>query len=451
MAAPGATVTLTGRVGARTAHKVELQRYTAGRFVKMATERTDSTGRFTFKTRLPLGRGRVTYRVVAPEHRHITGTPPAATPARKVLITRSITQPIGGEFTVSHTPSGDGRYVAYTEGRGAASATHLLLWDRIAGSTEHIAADVGGVSTPSITSDGRYVSYGTQRWEEKSNGEDVYFDDVYTWDRATGTTVLVTLSNTYGMTYGDDFTSSTAMSANGQFVVYNTDATNGLATDRNGGEDLFLWDRAMGTTTRLTNTNGYSYSPSISADGNLIAFASSATDLVAGPRNEIDVYLLDRTNGSVNRITAGNDASVAPAISADGRHVTFTSAASDLVRGDDNRQLDVFTWDRLTGAITRVTNGNGFSTDSTISADGRYVSYQSEATDLVPGDTNGATDVFVSDLKTGTRIRLTNGNGPSMSPNISEDGHHVAYHSQARNLVPRTRGVWGAFLWNRAN
>jgi Tol biopolymer transport system component len=451
MGAAGALVTLTGRVGDKTSHKVELQRYTAGRFVTIATQRSDSKGQFKFTSRLPWARGRVTYRVLASEHPRASETQPAVTPSRKVLITNNTTQRIGSASTISYTPSADGRYVIYADRRGATSATDLFMWDRITHRRQRIADDVGGVSTPSMTPDGRYVSYGVQRWEVKGSGEDVYFDDVYTWDRATGTTTLITLGNTYGMTHGDDFTSSTAMSANGQFVVYNSDATNGLADDRNGGEDLFLWDRATETTTRLTNTNNYSYSPSISADGNLIAFESSATNLVPGPRNGADVYMLDRTVGSFSRITAGNDASVDPAISADGRHVTFTSIATDLVLRDDNRQVDVFTWDRITDAFTRVTNGNGFSTESTISADGRYVTYQSEATNLVPGDTNGVTDVFISNLETGTRKRITNGNGPSMSPNISEDGHHVAYRSQARNLVPRDRRAWGAFLWDRAH
>jgi Tol biopolymer transport system component len=372
------------------------------------------------------------------------------TPPTKVLITSSTTKRLGGELARTPAASADGRYIAYAEQGPASDAVGLFVWDRLFNIRVRIADDVGGVSPPSISADGRFVSYSNQRWRENDSGKRVPIDDVYTWDRVTGTTTLISAANTYAMTHGDDFTASTDMSADGQFIIYHSDATNDLVTDLNGGEDLFLWDRSTGTTTRLTNGNGYSYSPSISADGNVVAFASEATNLVPGPRNGGDVFLLDRTSGSVSRVTAGNDYSVDPQISADGRHVTFTSVASNLVPGDNNGQLDVFVWDRTTGLTSRLTNGSGFSTDSTISADGRYVSFQSEATDLVPGDTNRVTDVFVADRAAGTLERITNGNGPSVEPSMSDDGLHIMYHSQASNLVTRDRRAWGAFLWDQA-
>jgi Tol biopolymer transport system component len=146
----------------------------------------------------------------------------------------------------------------------------------------------------------------------------------------------------------------------------------------------------------------------------------------------------------------GNEQSSGPAISADGRFVAFQSAASNLVPGDTNGAQDIFVRDRQTGTTRRVsvgpggvqTNAEASSGVPAISADGRFVAFESDATNLVPGDTNGAIDVFVRDRQTGTTRRISvgpggvQGNSDSGGPAISADGRFVAFVSNASNLVP---------------
>jgi Tol biopolymer transport system component len=108
------------------------------------------------------------------------------------------------------------------------------------------------------------------------------------------------------------------------------------------------------------------------------------------------VFVWDSTTGTTTRITDGSDgASLAPTISADGRHVTFQSGATNLVPGDTNGVWDVFVWDRLTGTIARITDGDGDSSNPAISSDGGSIAFWSEAGNLVAGDTNAVQDVFV--------------------------------------------------------
>ncbi|NLF49567.1 MAG: hypothetical protein GX577_00375, partial [Leptolinea sp.] len=178
---------------------------------------------------------------------------------------------------------------------------------------------------------------------------------------------------------------------------------------------------APGDTTRVsvasdgTQGIGYSQYPSISADGRYVAFHSPAMNLVTGDMNGFtDVFVHDRTTGATTLLSVASDGtqgtgeSMYPSISADGRYVAFHSDASSLVTGDTNSRHDIFVHDRITGITTRVsvasdgTQGNNYSSDLSISADGRYVVFQSAASNLVSGDTNSADDVFVHDLTTGT-------------------------------------------------
>jgi hypothetical protein len=158
----------------------------------------------------------------------------------------------------------------------------------------------------------------------------------------------------------------------------------------------------------------------------------------------------------------GNGNSLRAAISADGRYVAFMSWASNLVPGDTNGSADVFVHDLQTGATTRLSvdsdgnQGNGDSWNPAISADGRYVAFQSWASNLVPGDTNGSADVFVHDLQTGATTRLSvdssgnEGNDESYDPAVSADGRYVAFESLASNLVPGdTNDEWDIFVHDR--
>src|SRR5213076_3051692 len=175
-----------------------------------------------------------------------------------------------------------------------------------------------------------------------------------------------------------------------------------------------------------TEGNGASLSSALSADGRFVAFVSAATDLVAADTNGAsDVFVRDRLTGTTERVsvasggTQSNAASLGSALSADGRLVAFQSDATNLVVGDTNGATDVFVRDRQTGMTARVsvasdgTQANNVSSYPALSADGRFVAFQSDATNLVVGDTNGKTDVFVHDRQTGTteRVSVASGGG----------------------------------------
>ncbi len=181
-----------------------------------------------------------------------------------------------------------------------------------------------------------------------------------------------------------------------------------------------------------------------------MAFQSFATNLVSGDTNgQLDVFVHDRQSGATERVSvdSGNNGSYAYSISADGRCVAFSSDANNLVSGDTNGDSDVFVHDRQSGATERVSvdsagaQGNLDSNSPSISADGRYVAFWGWASNLVSGDTNATADVFVHDRQNGATERVSvksagaQGNGRSDDPSISADGRCVAFHSWATNLV----------------
>lgn len=222
----------------------------------------------------------------------------------------------------------------------------------------------------------------------------------------------------------------------------------------------------------LGNANGASAGVALSADGNVAGFFSEATNLVAGDTNQVrDVFVRDRATGQVERVsvnTAGvqgnktsQGAGGAPALSANGQVVAFYSDATNLVDGDSNGQADVFVRVRAANTTERINVGsggsqaNGASVAPSISADGRFIAFQSQATNLVDGDTNAATDVFVRDRESGITERACGaiqGNGASFSPAISEDGSVVAFMSAASNLVDAdSNGQLDIFICNRSS
>jgi Tol biopolymer transport system component len=162
----------------------------------------------------------------------------------------------------------------------------------------------------------------------------------------------------------------------------------------------------------------------------------------------------------------GNNASNAPSISGNGRYVAFESLSTNLVAGDGNGVIDIFVHDRNTATTTRVSvdslgnEGNGDSNFPSISSDGRYVAFESDADNLigVGNDTNGSTDIFVHDLQTGETTRVsvdstgTQGDNHSYSPSISSDGKFVAFQSDADNLIGvgnDTNGTTDVFVDDR--
>ncbi|MCP4289988.1 MAG: hypothetical protein GY792_37175, partial [Gammaproteobacteria bacterium] len=230
----------------------------------------------------------------------------------------------------------------------------------------------------------------------------------------------------------------------------------------------------LGTTTRVsvasdgTEGNAVSTNPSVSVDRRYIAFSSDASNLVNGDTNgERDVFLHDTQTGQTTRVsvasdgTQGNEYSGASSLSSDGRYVAFSSSASNLVSGDTNGYKDVFVHDTQTGQTTRVSvasegaQGNNNSHSSSLSADGRYVAFVSDADNLVSGDTNGTDDIFVHDTLTGQTTRVSvasdgmEADDRSDDPAISADGQYVAFSSHADNLVGEDTIISGIFLHDR--
>ena len=201
--------------------------------------------------------------------------------------------------------------------------------------------------------------------------------------------------------------------------------------------------------------NGNSYWSSLSSDGQLIVFSSDASDLVAGDTNGVmDIFIHDRTADTITRISVATDGSEANGISqwaslsADGRFVTFYSEATNLVPG----LTGVFLHDRQTGATSHIAAGG----TPVISADGGFIAFHSDANNLVPGDTNGKPDIFVFDRQSAeiTRVSVTSdggqANGYSVVPHISANGRFVAFTSSAIDLVPGdTRAYWDVFIHDR--
>ena len=262
--------------------------------------------------------------------------------------------------------------------------------------------------------------------------------------------------------FGDGDSFSPSITADGRFVAFHSDATNLIGDDTNGIKDIFVHDRKTGQTTRVSVSSGGaqankdSYPAFISADGRFVAFSSIADNLVAGDTNEDwDVFVHDRQTGQTMRISVASDggqgrkASYDPSISADGRLASFYSFAENLTSGDTNAVADVFVHDRETEQTSLVSTdsrgalGDGISLNSNISADGRFVAFQSVASNLVDTDTNSQWDVFVHDLITGQTARVsvdsdgTEGNKGSFAPSISADGRYVAFYSEADNLDGR--------------
>ena len=259
---------------------------------------------------------------------------------------------------------------------------------------------------------------------------------------------------------GNADSSDSAVSDDGRFVAYYSAASNLVPADTNGADDIFVRDRLTGTTERVSvdasgnQANGDSLGPALSADGRFVSFRSQASNLVPGDTNGAsDDFVYDRQTGAIERIsvdTSGNEAngdSFETWMSDDGRYVAFLSFASNLVPGDTNGVSDIFVRDRQTGTTQRVsvdssgTQANDESFYPQISADGRYVAFRSDASNLVSGDTNGVSDIFVRDLQTGTTERVSldgtgaQGNGDSFGPSISGDGRFVAFRSDSSNLV----------------
>jgi Tol biopolymer transport system component len=300
--------------------------------------------------------------------------------------------------------------------------------------------------------DGRYTAF-VSGAQGLVAGDTNGAPDVFVRDRVAGTTTRVSVATGGGQ--GNGRSDLPSISRDGRYVAFSSTATNLVSGDTNGRSDVFVRDRVAGTTRRVSVTtgggqaNGDSDFPSISDDGQQVAFGSAASNLGSGDGNGLhDVFVRDLTAATTRRVSvssagAGGDGpSLFPAISGDGSVVAFVSDATNLVTGDTNGNRDVFVRVRSTNLTQIVSIGAGgepadnLSAEPAVSRDGRYVAFDSAASNLVGGDANGLQDVFVRDRTAGTTQLVsawpagTPANRLSTAPDISETGQVVVFTSQ---------------------
>jgi len=312
-----------------------------------------------------------------------------------------------------------------------------------------------------ISADGRYALF-TSYARNLVSGDTNNTNDVFRKDLTTGAIVRVSAAADGTQTLSGSYDAH--MSANGRYVVFTSGDGNLVAGDANGASDIFRKDLVTGEIVRVSVTadgmqgNGSSERAKISEDGRYVTFVSSAGNFVAGDtNNSSDIFRKDLLTGELILLSTtlvpaqgkeqANALSDWSQVSADGRYVTFTSDATNLIAGDSNRAQDIFRKDLVTGDVIRVSTGtNGaqadvWSSDAHISADGRYVVFDSFSNILVPGDSNGANDVFRKDTSTGELVRVSTSstggqaNGSSNRGDASSDGRFVVFESLATNLV----------------
>ena len=328
---------------------------------------------------------------------------------------------------------------------------------------------------PVINSNGRFVAFASR--SPRLVADDVNQTmDVFVRDRRARTTELVSVSTTGVQGNGPSFPN--AMSANGRYVVFTSIASTFAEGDVDPGLeealDVFVHDRQTGVTERVSVASdgeaalGPSFDADISADGRYVVFESGAWNLsdIDGDQT-FDVFVRDRQLGTTTLVSvnsageAADFSSSAPSISANGRFVAFDSGATNLDERDSNRAFDSFVHDRRTGT-TRIVSisssgkvGRFGGAEPEISGAGRLVLFLSESK-LVTRDTNGVGDAYLHNLRTGRTSRVSRsstgrqGNGVSEPRGISDDGRFVLFGSFASNLVPRdTNGDFDHFLVDR--
>lgn len=277
-----------------------------------------------------------------------------------------------------------------------------------------------GCNQPNLSADGRYACFTSPSPDLVANDTNG-LGDVFVHDRVTGQTTRVSVASAGGQANGASSTGD--ISADGRFVVFESAASNLVAGDTNGTTDIFCHDRQTAQTTRVSLGAAGQQAllacriPSISADGRFVAFQSDDNALVPSDTCVgTDVFLHDRQLGTTILVSTSLLAGQVftsrwnPRISDDGLTVVFDSWATDLVPNDVNGFSDVFAWSRVSGAIERVSiassgvQGNDISLEADLSADGRFIVFSSGATNLGsgtgPGNGNNF-DVFVRDRLTG--------------------------------------------------
>ncbi|MCC2670575.1 MAG: hypothetical protein K0Q72_3046 [Armatimonadetes bacterium] len=400
--------------------------------------------------------------------------------------------------------SADGRYVAFfTHFVGVdpnfPTSDGICVRDRVANTTEIVsmAGNVPAVgnfgSLPAISRNGRWVVFQSDS-PDFTPGDTNGINDVFVRDRQNQSTLRMSAPDGVEPDRPSGMEGGPCISDDGMRTVFVSSARNQVEGDTNGKSDAFVRDLDATSPVRVSVaadgregvTGAMSTAPVISADGRLVVFWSDAFNLIPGDTNGAgDIFASTRATGAVERVSVSSagaeaawpspypafDIPVRPAVSADGRYVAFVSSYNTLVPDDTNQVPDVFVHDRTTGTTERVSVasseaqgmfGSPFVVSGpAISGDGRYVVFSTDQSNLVPGEFNQMSDLFLRDRTLGTTERLSlasdggEPNGPVDfygTPTISRDGQIVVFGSWASNLVPggSPAGI-GTFIRNRGD
>ena len=375
---------------------------------------------------------------------------------KTILVSQDSTGTIGNDNSGNPSLSADGTRVAFTSvatnlvagdtnaqqdvfvrdlSAGELGKTFLISRTATGTVGNNFSGTVPGIgaslSVPILSSDGSTVAFVSLADNLSSDDSNALFDGFIT-SVTTGNATLISrrdpdpvLASKTGS--GDSTIASDSVSAGGRYVVFTSEAPEVVNGDANGVVDVFLRDRQTNTTTLISKgaaiSNGASGNATISANGRYIVFTSAASNLVAGDSNNaIDIFWVDTqtqtlklVSHAIDSTASGNAASGNAVLSANGLFVAFTSTASNLVSTDTNNRQDVFLWNSQDESITIVSQGSaqsdGTSEQPAISNDGRYVAFISAATNLVTGDTNAQRDVFVWDRSSGAITIVSRADG----------------------------------------
>ena len=367
--------------------------------------------------------------------------------------------------------SDDGQWVAFSSiaanllGTDGAGLRDVFLRNLATGQVVLVSKDASGHpangasgATLDVSGDGRFVAFDS--WASNLVAGDVPGTlDVFVFDRMTQGLSRVSVDSA-GVA-GDAASTDAAISADGRHVAFSSWATNLVGDDVNGLQDVFVHDLQTSVTWRVSEDDagvggiGASHSPDISATGQFIAYSTRANNLVTEPLSFYHyIFVHDAQSGETFHASknsfgdfAAGESSTRPSITPDGRFVAFASDAYNVAFTDNNWGSDIFVHDRVTLLTTRVSvassgaEASGGSIQPVLSADGTKIAFMSGAPDLVPDDGNAVSDVFVHDLITGTTHCISRGldtgvgDAGSDAPTLSADGSLVLFGSQATDLV----------------
>ena len=378
--------------------------------------------------------------------------------------------------------SQDGRFVVFdskannlTTPSTTGNGTKIFIRDRLASATQLVSQSTSGVqannggTSPRISTDGRYVvfsSASTNLVSGDTNGK----EDIFIRDRKLNTTRLVSVTS--AGTQGNNTSFDASVSADGQYITFSSFATNLTSPSPQTFSGVYVKNMSNGAITLVSKSsqgiaNASSRWARISCEGRIITFASNANNLTSGDTTNSGnikwrTYIVDMLNPSDPQYVRGNanGSNGSGSISCNGNYITFSSSSSDLVPGDTNNKHDIFLYDRANDAIKNVSvdssgmfaNGNSYYGGS-VSNDGKYVVFDSEATNLVAGDANGYSDVFIRNVQAGTTELISRDSSGSLSngntsfPSISSDGKYVSYRTQTASPATNLIGGFTGYIF----